>query len=157
MGTRVRKEQGHQTAYTGHPKKRSWTGPHARCLFLWFPPFSQVPLLLTEPLLPHGHPFWLVSLSWALSCHPRWLTNSEQSREEKGEGEVGGDCRRTGESVLQVMGMALIETAVMISQMQTYMSELITLYTFHKCKLLYVDQTSSYKQKLPANIFNLQL
>lgn len=110
-----------------------------------------------EPLLPHGHPFWLVSLSWALSCHPGWLTNSEHSHEEKGEGEVGGDCRRTGGSVLQVMGMVLIETAVMISQMQTYMSEVITLYTFHKCKLLYVDQTSSYKQKLPANIFNLQL
>lgn len=70
---------------------------------------------------------------------------------------MAGDCQRTGGSVLQVMGMVLIEVAVMISRVQTYISELITLYTFPKRKLLHVDQTSSYKQKLPADIFNLQL
>lgn len=56
MGVRVWKVQGHQIACTMYPKEGSRNWPSAQRLFLLFPPFSHVPLLM-EPLIPHVHPF----------------------------------------------------------------------------------------------------
>lgn len=41
----------------GTLQRGSRTQPSAQHLFLLFPPFGHVPLLLMEPLIPHVHPF----------------------------------------------------------------------------------------------------